>query len=59
MIDEGHDINESILRMKLLDTPRRLPHPMSAKQVRRLESYIQRAIIEAKDDLRLESAFVI
>jgi site-specific recombinase XerD len=56
LIEEGHPINESILRMKLLDTPRRLPRPLSAQQVRRLERSIQKAIIEAKDELRLELA---
>ena len=56
LIEEGHPINESILRMKLLDTPRRLPRPLSAQQVRRLEGAIQKAIIEAKDELRLELA---
>lgn len=54
LIEEGYPINEAILRMKLLDTPRRLPRPLSVQQVRRLESAIQKAIIDAKDELRLE-----
>ena len=51
LIDEGYTVPLSILRMKLLDTPRRLPHPLSGEQVRQLERCIQTAILEAKTDL--------
>ncbi len=50
LIDEGFDIPASILKLKVLDTPRRLPRPLSAIQVCRLESSIQTAITEAKSD---------
>jgi site-specific recombinase XerD len=50
LIEEGSDVPESILKLKELDTPRRLPRPLSAEQVRRLERRIQTAITEAKTD---------
>ena len=50
LIEEGSDVPESILKLKELDTPRRLPRPLSAEQVRRLERCIQTAITEAKTD---------
>lgn len=50
LIDEGFDVPTSILKLKVLDTPRRLPRPLSAEQVRRLERSIQTAITEAKTD---------
>jgi site-specific recombinase XerD len=52
LIDEGFDVPASILKLKVLDTPRRLPRPLSAEQVRRLESCIQTAITEAKTDTK-------
>jgi site-specific recombinase XerD len=51
-IEEGIDVPESILKLKVLDTPRRLPRPLSAEQVHRLERCIQTAITEAKNDLQ-------
>ena len=36
LIEEGSDVPESILKLKELDTPRRLPRPLSAELVRRL-----------------------
>ena len=50
LIEDGTDVPESILKLKELDTPRRLPRPLSAGQVRRLERCIQTAITEAKTD---------
>jgi integrase len=50
LIDEGFDVPEPILKLKVLDIPRRLPRPLSAEQVRRLEQCIQTAITEAKTD---------
>jgi site-specific recombinase XerD len=51
-IEEGMDVSESILKLKVLDTPRCIPRPLSAEQVRWLESCIQTAITEAKIDLQ-------
>jgi site-specific recombinase XerD len=50
LIEEGTDVPESILKLKVLDTPRRLPRPLSAEHVRRLERGIQTSITEAKTD---------
>ena len=44
LIDEGYNVPLSILRMKLLKTPHRLPRPLSQDQVCRLERGIQAAI---------------
>jgi integrase len=55
-IDEGFDVPTSILKLKVLDTPRRLPRPLSAKQVRRLERCIQTAITEAITDYQQKLA---
>ena len=52
LIDEGYSVSEVILRMKFLDTPRRLPRPLPGEQVYRLERCIQAAIIEAKTDFQ-------
>ncbi len=56
LIDEGFEVPSSILKLKVLDTPRRLPRPLSAEQVRRLERCIQTAITEAKTDRQLALA---
>jgi len=50
LVEEGFDVPQSILKLKMLDTPRRLPHPLSLEQVRRLECCVQTAITEAKTD---------
>ncbi len=50
LVEEGFDVPQSILKLKILDTPRRLPHPLSLEQVRRLECCVQTAITEAKTD---------
>ena len=52
LIDEGCNVSEVILKMKLLDTPRRLPRPLPGEQVYRLERCIQTATIEAKTDFQ-------
>ena len=52
LIDEGIGVPASILKVKVLDTPRRLPRPLSTEQVSRLERCIQTAISEAKTDLQ-------
>ncbi|MFN2237151.1 MAG: tyrosine-type recombinase/integrase [Anaerolineales bacterium] len=48
LVEEGFDVPQSILKLKELDTPRRLPRPLSEGQVRRLERCIQTVITEAK-----------
>jgi site-specific recombinase XerC len=50
LVEEGTDVPESILKLKVLDTPQRLPRPLATEQVRRLERGIQKAITEAKTD---------
>ncbi|MCK4898669.1 MAG: tyrosine-type recombinase/integrase [Anaerolineales bacterium] len=50
LIDEGYAVSDAILRMKRLDTPHRLPRPVSEEQVRRLECCIQSAVAEAQMD---------
>jgi site-specific recombinase XerD len=50
LIEEGLDVPESIPKLKVLDTPRRLPRPLSAEQVLRLERCVQTAITEAQTD---------
>lgn len=50
IVEEGSDVPESILKLKELDTPLRLPRPLSAEQGCRLERSIQTAITEAKTD---------
>ena len=49
-IEEGINVPASILKLKVLDTPRRLPRPLSPEQVRRLERCIQTTITEAETD---------
>jgi site-specific recombinase XerD len=53
LIDEGFNVSGAILRMKFLDTPRRLPRPLSGEQVLFLEKSIQNAVSEAKNDRKL------
>jgi site-specific recombinase XerD len=50
LVEEGYDVPEVNLKLKVLDTPQRLPRPLSAEQVRRLERGIQKAIMEAKTE---------
>ncbi len=56
LLDEGYDVPPAILRLKLLDTPRRLPRPLSNEQIGRVEQCIQAAIKEAKSDYRRQLA---
>lgn len=56
LIDEGTEVPESIMKLKMLDTPQRLPRPLSAEQVRRLEGCIQKAITKAKTKFAWELA---
>lgn len=53
LIDEGLPVPIAILKIKLLDVPRRLPRPLSVKQVHLLEKSIQNAVTEAKTDRKL------
>jgi site-specific recombinase XerD len=50
LVEEGYDVPKAILRVKVLDTPQRLPRPLSAEQVRSLEHGIQKSITEAKTE---------
>jgi integrase/recombinase XerC len=56
LVEEGFDVPQSILKLKILDTPRRLPNPLSLEQVRRVERCIQNAITEAKNDRKQQLA---
>jgi len=46
-IDEGYPVPHILTRIKRLDTPLRLPRPLSDEQVERLEACIQEAISQA------------
>ena len=50
LIDEGYNVPRSMLRMKLLKTPRRLPRPLSRDHIYRLEHCIKAAVHIAKTD---------
>jgi integrase/recombinase XerD len=50
LIDEGYNVPHSMLRMKLLKTPHRLPRPLSQDHICRLERCIQATIHNAKTD---------
>jgi site-specific recombinase XerD len=41
LVEEGFGVHQSILKLKIFDTPRRLPNPMSLEQIRRVERCIQ------------------
>jgi integrase/recombinase XerC len=56
VIDEGYAVPEAILRLKLLDTPRRLPRPLSGEQVCHLDGCIQAAITNAYTDKQVALA---
>lgn len=53
LMDEGYPVPISVLKLKLLDEPRRLPRPLSAEQVLFLEKSIQNAVCEAKNERKL------
>jgi site-specific recombinase XerD len=50
VVEEGYEVPKAILKLKVLDTPKRLPRPLSTEQVRRLERGIQKAIAEAQTE---------
>ncbi len=50
VVEEGYEVPKAILKLKVLDSPQRLPRPLSDEQVRRLERGIQKAIAEAKTE---------
>ncbi len=50
LIDEDYAVSDTILRMKRLDTPHRLPRPVSEEEVRRLERCIQSAVVDVQAD---------
>jgi site-specific recombinase XerD len=47
-IDEGHPLPQALTRIRGLDTPVRLPRPLSDEQVECLEACIQEAISQAE-----------
>jgi integrase/recombinase XerD len=47
-IDEGYPVPNILTRIRVLDTPKRLPRPLSDEQVLRLEACIKEAIARAK-----------
>ena len=53
LIDDGHPVSTSILKMKLLEQPHRLPRPLSREHVLFLEKSIQKAVSEAKNNHKL------
>lgn len=53
LIDDSYLVSTSILKMKLLEKPRRLPRPLSREQVLFLEKSIQNAVSEAKNNRKL------
>ena len=56
LVEEGYDLPKAILKLKVLNTPQRLPRPLATEQVRRLERGIQKAITEAKTDFEWKLA---
>jgi integrase/recombinase XerD len=50
LIDEGYNVPRSMLRMKLLKTPHRLPRPLSPDHIYRLERCIKANIHNAQSD---------
>jgi site-specific recombinase XerD len=56
LIDEGYNVPKSILRLKILNTPRRLPRPLSNDQVCRLERFIQTAVADKKTESQRQLA---
>ena len=55
-IDEGHPVPHILTRIKVLDTPKRLPRPLSDEQVLRLEACIKEAITQAERELNRKVA---
>jgi site-specific recombinase XerD len=51
-IDEGYPIPHMLTRIKVLDTPKRLPRPLSDEQLLRLEACIKEAVSQAKNQFR-------
>jgi site-specific recombinase XerD len=56
LIDEGYNVPRSMLRMKLLKIPHRLPRPLSQDHIYRLERCIQETIHNAKTDYQIQLA---
>jgi site-specific recombinase XerD len=55
-IDEGYPVPQILTRIKRLDTPVRLPRPLSNEQVERLEACIQEAISQAEREFHRKVA---
>jgi site-specific recombinase XerD len=56
LIDEGYNVPHSMLRMKLLKIPHRLPRPLSQDHIYRLERCIQAATHNAKTEYQRQLA---
>jgi len=56
LIDEGFNVPHSMLRMKLLKIPHRLPRPLSQDHICRLECCIQAATHNAKTEYQRQLA---
>jgi len=57
VVEESYEVPKAILKLKVLDSPQRLPRPLFTEQVRRLERGIQKAITEAKTECESILAF--
>jgi len=55
-IDEGYPVPHILTRIKVLDTPKRLPRPLSDDQVQRLEDCIKEAIAQAENEFHRKVA---
>ena len=55
-IDEGYPVPHILTRIKVLDTPKRLPRPLSDEQVQRLEACIKQAIAQAENEFHRKVA---
>jgi site-specific recombinase XerD len=55
-IDEGYPLPHILTRIKVLDTPKRLPRPLSDEQVQRLEACIKEAIAQAEREFNRKVA---
>jgi len=55
-IDEGYPVPPILMRIKVLDTPKRLPRPLSNEQVLCLEAGIKEAISQAENEFHRKVA---
>ena len=55
-IDEGYPVPHILTRIKVLDTPKRLPRPLSDEQLLRLEACIKEASVRAENEFHRKVA---